>query len=172
MFKAKPEPGENKVHSGVFGPGTQPQLELEQPKLLTCGPTEAKLMRINWFFLCTTLSVIGSLDMLAFSFTYRLTWALGYGVWRLNSGTKSSSHILPHVHPLFLVFPSSFHLPFFWLSCGDRVTSNRVILPMEDRHYLLSGPLSRGVERHHLMKPNLSKSWEFKQHGSALCWWL
>lgn len=73
VFKAEPEPGENKLHSAVFGPGTQPELELEQPKLLTCGPTEATLMRINWFFLCTRLRVIGSLDMLTFSFTYHLT---------------------------------------------------------------------------------------------------
>lgn len=46
LSQAKPEPGENKAHSGVFGPGTQPKLELEQPKLLTCGPTKAMLMNM------------------------------------------------------------------------------------------------------------------------------
>lgn len=47
VFKVESEHGENKIHNGVFGPGTQSELKLEQPKLLAYSPTEAKLMRIN-----------------------------------------------------------------------------------------------------------------------------
>lgn len=111
---------------GLLDPGTQPELELEGPELLTCNPTEAELMRINWAFLCTRLRVIGSLDTLTFSFTPHLTRALGYCVWSLNRGTfkAAATFFCTFIHPTLLhFFLPSFHLPFFWPLEGGRGAS-------------------------------------------------